>query len=162
MTCTWEKWAFEKYASYADANFEFKINGRLLESNSYLLRQSNDDENMITSHGGASQTDSSQGEWNTSQSQDTLQSSQCAFGESQIAMSEQTCDNTQHINASDGTQQETSVIGASSAIPNTNDLSLEDINRSEIIEEISHPHSEKTNCDRSGDDISTTGASDQE
>ena len=59
-------------------------------------------------------------------------------------------------------QQETNVIGASSAIPNTNDLSLEDVNRIEIVEGISHPHSEKNNCDRSGDDVSTISASDQE
>ena len=72
---------------HTDVNFEFKINGRLLESNSYLLRQSNDDDNMITSHGGALQNDNSQGKWNTSQSQDTVQSSQCAVVESQIAMS---------------------------------------------------------------------------
>ena len=79
------KVGFKKYALYADANFEFKINGRLLESNSCLLKQSNDDNNMITSHGGASQNDNSQGEQNTSQSQDTVQSSQCAVGESHIA-----------------------------------------------------------------------------
>ena len=162
MTCTWAKWAL-KNALYTDANFEFKINGRLLESNSYLLRQSNDKDNMITSNGGVLQNDNSQGECNTSQSQDTVQSSQFAVGESRIATSEQSSDNKQHINASDFTQQETNVTGdKSSAIPNTNDLSSEDVNRIEIIEEISRPPSEKTYCDRSGDDISAIGASGQE
>ena len=77
-------------------------------------------------------------------------------------MSEQSSDNTQHINASDGTQQLRNVIGASSAIPNTNDVSSDDVNSSKIVKQMAHPNSEKKNCDRSGDDISTIGASDQE
>ena len=100
-------------------------------------------------------------EWNTNQIQDAVQSFQCSVGESQIATSEQNNHNTQHINASDGTEQETNVIGASSGIPNTNDVSSDDVNRSEIVEEMSCQHSEKTNSERSGNDISTIGASDQ-
>ena len=172
------KLGFKKYALYAHANFEFKINGRQLKSNSYLLRQSKDEENIITSDGATSQDFNSQGEWNTIPSLDTVtvESSQCAVGQSQIATSEPSSDKTQHIDVCDRTVQETNVIGASSAIPNSDNLSSESVNRIEIVEEISRPPSESTNCDteqltnndnmdiafRSGDDMSTIGASDQE
>ena len=62
-----EKVGFKKYALYTDVNFEFKINGRLLQSNSYLLTHGNEDENMTTSHQEASQNDKSKGEQNTNQ-----------------------------------------------------------------------------------------------
>ena len=48
-----EKVGFKKYALYADANFEFKINGRIFQSNSYLLRKNTANSNMMTSDAGA-------------------------------------------------------------------------------------------------------------
>ena len=156
------KVSFKKYALYSDANFEFKINGRILQSNSYLLRENTADSNMMTSDAGASQNDNFQVDGNTSTTQETVQSSQCAVVESQIAMSLKNSDNTQHIESCVGHVEERNVSGASSAIDNSDDLSSEDVNNIVIIQENPCAHSEDKNCDKSGDDISTIGASDPE
>ena len=41
-------------------------------------------------------------------------------------------------------------------------MSSEDVNSREIVKQMAHPNSEKRNCDRSGDDVSTICASDQD
>ena len=62
------------------------------------------------------QNDNSQIDGNTSTTQGTVQSSQCAVVESQIAMSEENSNNTQHIEACVGHVEERNVSGASSDI----------------------------------------------
>ena len=80
------------------------------------MRENTANSNMMTPDAGASQNDNLQVDGNTSTTQETVQSSQCAVVESQIAMSEINSDNTQHIEACIGHVEERNVSGASSAI----------------------------------------------
>ena len=128
------KVGFEKYALYTDANFQFKINGRLLGSNSYLLPNYTGDSNIRTSDHRASHNGNLQVDANTRTNQETVQSSECSAVESQIPTSEQSSDHTQQINACVGGVEDTNVIGASLSFDNSYDISLQDVNNMNVIE----------------------------
>ena len=156
------KVGFKKYALYANANLQFKVNGRLLESNSYLLQNYTDDSNIRTSDDGVSQNGNLQVDANTRTNQKTVQSSECSGVESQIPTSEQSSDHTQQIDACVGGVKDTNVIGASSSFNNSNDMSSQDVNNMNVIEGETGDNCKSGKYNASGDDISTIGASDPE
>ena len=117
------KVGFKKYLLYTHNDFEFKIKDRVLESSSYLLRQSNSNEDINTSHGASSQDAYSEGEQNRIPSSNMIRvdSSSCAVGQSDIETIEESSENTQHIDECESSVQETHAIGACSAMPNSDE-----------------------------------------